>query len=221
MLLVSLVAFNLSQHVKIPTHNRGHTLVVIITLTEDRPFQPTNTIAGPYIFDHRLIMLETIKTKPKTKIKGQKIRNINENTIHKFCENFNNDPIMEVTALEEAVNHLNQEMLRTLNLVTPTKEVKIKKRRPTPWYDEELKQKRKILKNRKCKWFRYMEDHHWLAYKHKRNRYINILKVKKTHSLHQLVNQNSTDTEKLFKQVNELTKTRTKILYQRPSLTKT
>ena len=40
MLLDSLVAFNLTQHVKIPTHDRGHTEDVIITLTEDRPFNP-------------------------------------------------------------------------------------------------------------------------------------------------------------------------------------
>ena len=31
-----------------------------------------------------------------------------------------------------------------------------------------------------------------------------MLKFKKTHSLHQLVKQNSTDTKKLFKQINEL-----------------
>ena len=91
-----------------------------------------------------------METKPKTKIKGLKIRKMNENTIHKFSENFNKEPIIQVTTLEEAVNYLNQEMPRTLNLVTPTKEVKAKERKPTPWYNEELKQQRKILKNREC-----------------------------------------------------------------------
>ena len=140
MLLVSLVAFNLTQHVKIPTHSRGHILDVINTLIEDRPFQPTNTVAGPYISDQRLIILYTMETKPKTKIEGQKCRKTNENTTHKLYENFSSDPIIQMTTLEEAVNHLNQEMLRTLNLVAATKEVKVKKRKPTPWYDEELKQ---------------------------------------------------------------------------------
>ena len=139
-----------------------------------------------------------------------------------FAENLNNDQIIQVTTLEEAVNHLNQKMLRTLNLVAPTKEVKVKKRKPTPWYDEELKQQRKILKNRECKWFKYRKDHHLLTYKHEKNRYINMFKFKKTHSVHQLVKQNSTYTKKVFKLVNELRQeTRTKILYQRPSLTKT
>ena len=38
-----------------------------------------------------------------------------------FSENFN-DPIIQATTLEEAVSLLIQEMLRTLYLVTPTKE---------------------------------------------------------------------------------------------------
>ena len=85
-LLDSPAAFNLTQHVRISTHNKGHTLGVIITTIEDEPFQPNNTIAGPYISDHRLIILETSETKPETKIERQRIRKINENTIHEIYE---------------------------------------------------------------------------------------------------------------------------------------
>ena len=67
-LLDSLAAFNITQHIRIPTHKKGHTLGIIITITEDDSFQPTNTIAGPYISDHWLIILETSETKPETKI---------------------------------------------------------------------------------------------------------------------------------------------------------
>ena len=67
ILLDSLTAFNLTQHVRIETHNKDHTLDVIITTTEDNPFQPTNTIAGSYTSDHKLIILETSETKLETK----------------------------------------------------------------------------------------------------------------------------------------------------------
>ena len=73
MLLGSPVALNLTQQVKIPTHNRDHTLDVIITLTESIPFQPTNTIAGPYIPDHRLINLKPLKLNLKPKLKDRKL----------------------------------------------------------------------------------------------------------------------------------------------------
>ena len=132
------------------------------------------------------------------------MRKINENTICEFCKNFSNDLITQVTTLEEAVNTMNEEMLRILDLVAPTKEVKAKNTRPKPCYDNELKQQRKILKNRECKWFIYSEDCHWHAYKYKRNRYINMLNFKKIHSLHQLVKQNSTDSKNLFKLINDI-----------------
>ena len=112
---------------------------------------------------------------------------------------------MQVTTLEEAVNNMNEEMLRTLDLVAPAREVKAKKRRSKPWYNEEIKQQRKILKNMECKWFKYREDSHWHPHKCKRNRYINILKFKKTSSLHQLVKQNSIASKNYSNYINELT----------------
>ena len=122
-LVDSFAAFNLTQHIRIPSH-KGHILDVIITTTEDEPFQLYNTIAEPYMSDHLLTILETSETKLETKIERQKTRKINENTICEFCENFNNDPIMQVTTLEEEVNYMNEEMIRTLDLVAPTKELK-------------------------------------------------------------------------------------------------
>ena len=139
ILLDSLAAFNLTQHVRIPTQNKGHTLNIMITTTEDETFQSTNAVAGPYILYHILIILETSETKLETEIERQKIRKINTNTIHEFCESFNNDPTMQAITLEQVVNNMDEEMLRTLDLVVPTKEVKAKKRKPKPWHDEDAK----------------------------------------------------------------------------------
>ena len=63
-LLNMLAAFNLKQHVNIPTHNLGHTLDMIITPATYHG----SLIAGPYISDHRFITLETLHTKPKPKL---------------------------------------------------------------------------------------------------------------------------------------------------------
>ena len=64
---------------------------------------------------------------------------------------FKNDPIMQATTLKVVVNNMNEEMLTTFDTVAPPKEVKAKKRRPKPWYDEELSLQRKMLKNKECK----------------------------------------------------------------------
>ena len=42
--------FNITQHIKLPTHNLGHTLDMIAT--EIRQNRNVTTIPGPYISDH-------------------------------------------------------------------------------------------------------------------------------------------------------------------------
>ena len=63
----SINTFDLTQHVKIPTHNNLHTLDVIITTKSTRFNNVGGIIPGPYISDHRPLILETAinKIEPK------------------------------------------------------------------------------------------------------------------------------------------------------------
>ena len=61
--------------------------------------------------------------------------------------------------LKDATNHFATEVLKTLEEIAPPKIVKITNRKPKPWYDEDLKQQRTVMKNRECKWIKYHEDH--------------------------------------------------------------
>ena len=70
---------------------------------------------------------------------------------------------------KEAFNHFATEVLRTLDEIAPQKMVKAANRKPKPWYDEDLKQQRTIMKNREHKWIKYHEDHLWKAYTRERN----------------------------------------------------
>ena len=65
ILLDTIAVFNLKQHVNIPKHNPGHTLDLIITPATYK----VSLIAGQYLSDYRLIILETthIKLKPNKK----------------------------------------------------------------------------------------------------------------------------------------------------------
>ena len=61
--LDTIAPFNLKQHVNIQTHNLRHTLDLIITPAT----YEGSLIAGPYLADHRFIILETTHAKPKPK----------------------------------------------------------------------------------------------------------------------------------------------------------
>ena len=58
-----LTAFNLKQHINIPTHNLGHTIDLIITSND----YMGQLIPGSYISDHKMITLNTSIPKTKTK----------------------------------------------------------------------------------------------------------------------------------------------------------
>ena len=101
----SIKAFNLSQHVKITTHNKGHTLDVIITTNSTGFNNVGELVPRPYILDHRLLILGTIinKLEPQTiTTKGRKpTKNIN----NIFKEKFNDKEVLKSSTLDDAINH--------------------------------------------------------------------------------------------------------------------
>ena len=201
----SIKAFNLSQHDKIPTHNKGHTLDVIITTNSIGFNNVSELVPGPYILDHRLLILETTinKLEPQTitTIGRKPTKNIN----NIFKERFNDKEVLKSTTLDNAINHFTKEVLKALDDIAPLKKVKTTNRKPKPWYDEDLKQQRAIMKNRERKWMKYHDDYLWKAFVRERNRYNTMLKFKKNACLHKIIKTNSNNTRKLYKLVSELT----------------
>ena len=201
----SINAFNLTQHVKIPTHNKGHTLDVIITTHSTGFNNVGEIIPGPYISDLGLLILETTINKIEPQNITTKYRKSAKNINNIFKEKFCDEEILKSTTLQDAINHFTKEVLKALDDIAPLKKVKTTNRKPKPWYDEDLKQQRAIMKNREFKWMKYHDDHLWKAYVRERNRYNTVLKFKKNDCLHRIIKTNSNSTRKLFKLVSKIT----------------
>ena len=56
-LIATIEAFRLKQHIKFPTHQLGHTLDLIAT--ESTTKLTCTPIPGPYLSDHRMVIIET------------------------------------------------------------------------------------------------------------------------------------------------------------------
>ena len=142
----SLNAFDLTQHINIPTHNKGHTLHLIITTKSTEFNNVGDIIPGPYISGHRLLILETtinkIKPKKATTTSRKSIENIN----NRFKEKLNDKEILNSMTLKDAINCFATEVLRTLEETAQQKTVKITNRKPKPCYDKDLKQQRTKMK---------------------------------------------------------------------------
>ena len=95
----SINAFDLTQHVKIPTQNKGHTLDVIITTKSTGFNKVGEIIPRPNISDHRLPILETAITKLNQKV-TTKARKSTKNINNIFKEKFNDKKILKSMTLE-------------------------------------------------------------------------------------------------------------------------
>ena len=197
----TLKAFNLRQHINIPTHNLGHTINLIIS-----PKDYTGSLTpGSYISDHRMTTLSTNIPKPMPKAETKKVRNLTDDKIQQFTEVFNNATILNTSNLAKATNQLNSEILRTLDKIAPQQVKKITSRTQKPWYDNYLKHQRQIVKNRERKWLKYMEQLHWKAYKRERNRFITMIKYKKRDHLHNWISTTKGNSKKLYQLITNLT----------------
>ena len=145
-LIATLEAFGLEQHIKFPTHQLSHSLDLIATEPATKlactpipgalPFRPQNG-------NHRNQQQETNRG---TTI--QRIQETNYSSNNRVPKNFNNQPILDATNLENAIHQLNDQLLRNLNKVAPMKRRRSLKKAPKSWFNKDLLDQRKIVKNR-------------------------------------------------------------------------
>ena len=53
------------------------------------------------------------------------------------------------------------------------------KRKSRPWYNSQLLEQRKVVRNRERAFIKYREDHHWRAFTGEKNRYNRMLEFNK------------------------------------------
>ena len=118
-LITTIKAFRLKQHIKFPTHQLGHTLDLITT--ESTTKHTCTPIPGPYLSDHRMVIIETNNKKLTEIPQYKEYRKLTEAAIMEFQQSFNNQPILDMTNLEDAICQLNDQMLRNLDKGAPMK----------------------------------------------------------------------------------------------------
>ena len=81
--------------------------------------------------------------------------------MQEFDKHFSNQSILETTDLDQAINQFRSEIQRTLDQITPEKIMKMRNRNKKPWFDKELYDQRRIMKNRERVWLKYQNPAQW------------------------------------------------------------
>ena len=94
-----------------------------------------------------MVIIETSNKKPTEAPQYKEYRKLTTAAITEFKKNFNNQPILDATDLEDAIHQLIDQMLRILTKVAPMKRRRSLKKAPKSWFNNDLLDQRKIVKN--------------------------------------------------------------------------
>ena len=199
----TMEAMGLQQHILQPTHRLGHTLDLIYTESTDN-IKVIESFIGEYTSDHRLVGIELEIRKHRDKVLPTKRRDYKEFSIDSFSKHFDQNSILERSDLETAMDQMEHEMERVLDITAPHVVQKISTKEVRPWYNASLLEQRKIVRNREKIYNAYRQDHQWQAYKRERNRYIRMLDFNKRNFILGRIVKATNNSKQLFSIVEGL-----------------
>ena len=174
-----LTAFGLQNHIDFPTHKTKHTLDLIISECFCH-LVGKDSSPGQYLSDHTSVISHLSIDNPPLEVKKctyHRLKEIDTDEIstkldHAF-ENF------ETTDLETMMEDLEKQLKLVLDEIAPAKTKTILVRPTNPWFTEDVKTQKKLMRNRERIWRKYRLQSNWIAFKVERNKYRAMLKVRK------------------------------------------
>ena len=176
----TLDAMGLTQHVNFPTHRAGHTLDQIYSVL-DNPVKVFSVTQGPLISDHNVIHGQITIPRNVTITRTVVSRKLKDIDCDKFMNGIELNRI-SFDNTDEAVRSFNTELTRILDLHAPLKTRKVTDHKKEPWYEEHVKQKKKLVRNRETVGRKHDQKplDQWKAFMVERNRLNRMLAGKKS-----------------------------------------
>ena len=178
MLLDNLEVLGIESHCKFATHKMGNTLDVFFTeMASDITI--CSCTPGPFILDH--CMVECTTSMPQRDIfkKSVTFRKIKDIDAAKFAKDVVKHPLLNIEDqmddIDILVTNLETALRESLDSHAPEKSKVITCRPKCPWYTDDLKHQKGVVRHRERIWRKYREDHQWLAYKSEKRKYNNML----------------------------------------------
>jgi len=158
-----LHSFGMMQHVKEPTHVRGHTLDVVITRdTVDTVFNVVVTDPGLSVSsgniskDHYAVIFNARASKPAPVRKTVTFRKLREINIEKFKQDITESEIQfeNIHDPETLVQTYDTKLSALVDKHAPLRTKSITLRPTCPWYTDELHEAKHIKRNLERKWLK-------------------------------------------------------------------
>ncbi len=200
----TLDCLNLQQLVDAPTHNRGHTLDLVIT--------DSLSVSGLQVYDvgvsdHLAVTFEVPilvpPTKPKRNMTFRNIKNLDAITLSQRLQHLSPSPH---SSADDLMDYYNTSLTTILDCLAPLKTRTVTFTRSAPWFTNELrgmKRSGRVLE-RACKTSDLTV--HKLAYREHRRAYAKALSKARSEHYSTLINNNPGNSKKLFSTINHIIK---------------
>ena len=204
MLLDAMSSLGFSQLSNKATHKSGNTLDLIFVEDLDQVFKHQ---VMDFLSDHRWVECELKINKKNVSNKSVTTRKLSEDHQQILEAHFANSSLLNEKNTIKLCEGYDQEMKELYNQIAPPSIMNRTDRKRVPWFTLEVKEQKKIVRNREMKWIKYQSDPLWAAYKRERNRYRNMLNYHRTNTISAEILKVKGDTKKLYQVVNEITNT--------------
>ena len=150
-----LEAFNLKQHVWVPTHRSGNTLDLVITRNDESTARDFD-VFDPVISEHYVVSCSLALPKKAFERKEVNYRKMKSIDLQEFRDDISDSPLISTVYeaghdLESLLTLFNTTLIGLLDKHAPLKTRTITIRPSAPWYTEDIreeKQKRRALERR-------------------------------------------------------------------------
>ena len=198
--------FHLTQHVTGPTHNKGHTLDLVISNTN--PIHSLN-VQNIGVSDHYMITMELLFPTPpsqlKRKIQFRNLKLINQEALSLDLKQISSHATC-FQSPTDLVGYYNKSLSDLLNNHAPLKSRSVSFKRSAPWYTDEL---RKLKTSGRALERRFLTSGltvHKQAYREHQREYARSLSTARSQYFSNIINDNLSNSKQLFTTVNHLLK---------------
>ena len=206
---------NLTNHVNFATHEKGHTLDLLITRSSDG-ITLQDTQATTYLSDHVFIKTKINLIKQQYELKNIKFRQLKKINIDQFKTDISRSGLhatdVSLSASDKAKRY-DSTLSNLLDQHAPLINKTIRIKHSAPWYTSELRSLKREKRKKERAWHKSKSVSDHLDFKTARQHYIDECnKVKSIHYSNE-VEKCGSDQRKLFKLISHLTNGATKSVY--------
>ena len=147
-------SYDLTQHVTAPTHNRGHTLDLIFTRSDQKLLNNLR-VENNLMSDHYWILCKLNIRKPKVTSRTISYRNLKNISIDAFSQDIENSILSDrcqLSNLDEFVSRYNLTLSELLDKHAPLSLKKIVPHSNSPWYNSKITSIKICCRKAERKW---------------------------------------------------------------------